>query len=54
MGRKKRTADEFWDGAEANGLKPAAESGINGHAVLKELEGGTEDNYDRMLDRWDG
>jgi hypothetical protein len=53
MGRKKRSAEKFWDDAEANGLKPAAESGVNGDIVRKELEQGTSDNYDRMLDFWD-
>ena len=53
MGRKKRNADELWDIAEANGHKPLAESGINGNIVLKELEFGTNLNYDRILSAWD-
>jgi hypothetical protein len=53
MGRKKRSAEEFWDDAEANGLKPVAESDINGDIVRKGIEEGTDINYKRMTDRWD-
>ena len=54
MGRRKRNSDELWDDAEANGHKPLAESGITGDIVLKELEEGTNLNYDRTLSAWDG
>lgn len=53
MAKKKRTAAEFFDDAEANGLESAAKAGINGDKVNKPLEPGTESNYHRMMDLWD-
>jgi hypothetical protein len=44
MAKKKRTAAEISDDAEANGLQTAAESGINGDEVHNPTEDGTELN----------
>jgi hypothetical protein len=51
--KKKRTAADVFGDAEANGLEPAAEAGINGDRVCKPLEPGTVLNYNRMTDLWD-
>jgi hypothetical protein len=50
---KKRTAAEFFDNAEENGLESAAKAGVNGDKASKSIEPGTESNYERMLDLWD-
>jgi hypothetical protein len=53
MARKKRTASQLLDDAEANGLVPVTESSINGDRVYRVIENGTKTNYTRMLDAWD-
>jgi hypothetical protein len=53
MARKKRTADERWEDAEANGHKPLAECDHTSETVRKKLEKGTKTNYDRMQSLWD-
>ena len=53
MAKKKRTAAEFFDDAEDNGLETAAKATVNGDKVSKPLQNGTELNYDRMVDLWD-
>ena len=50
---KKRTAVEFFDGTEQNGLEPAAKVTVNGDKVSKPIEPGTEKNYESMLVLWD-
>ena len=52
MTRKKRTASQFFDDAESNGLESLIEANINGDAVFKHLQSGTEVNYNRMLLLW--
>ena len=53
MAKKKRTAAQFFDDAESNGLESLATSYVNGNKVSKHLESGTEINYNRMLVLWD-
>ena len=49
---KKRTVSQFFDDAETNGLVPLDEAKVNSDKVSKNLESGTEINYDRMLHLW--
>lgn len=53
MAKRKRTAAEFFDDAETNGLESLIEANINGDKVSKHLEAGTQINYNRMLILWD-
>ena len=53
MVQKKRTAAQFFDNAETNGLESLIEANINSDKVSKQLESGTEINYNRMLVLWD-
>ena len=53
MVQKKRTAAQFFDDAETNGLESLMEANINNDKVFKHLESGTEINYNRMLALWD-
>lgn len=50
--RKKRTASQFFDDAETNGLEPLDEANISNDKISKNLEPGTKINYDRMLNLW--
>ncbi len=42
MAKKKRTATQFFDDAEMNGLESPAKADLNGDKVFKHLEFGTE------------
>ena len=53
MAKKKRTAAQFFDDAESNGLESLDKVNIDGDTVSKHLESGTEINYSRMLILWD-
>ena len=53
MAKRKRTAAQFFDDAETNGLESLIEANINSDKVSKHLESGTEINYNRMLALWD-
>ncbi len=53
MAKKKRTAAQFFDDAESNGLESLNKANIDGDTVSKHLESGTEINYNRMLVLWD-
>ena len=52
MAKKKRTAAQFFDDAETNGLESLATANVNDDKVSKHLESGTEINYNRMLVLW--
>lgn len=53
MVKRKRTAAQFFDVAEINGLESLINANISSDKVFKHLESGTEINYNRMLDLWD-
>jgi len=53
MVQKKRSAAQFFDDAQTNGLESLTEANINSNKVSKHLEPGTEINYNRMLVLWD-
>lgn len=53
MVKTKRTAAQFFDDAEMNGLEPLIKANINSDKVSRHLESGTEINYNRMLVLWD-
>ncbi|KAI9806300.1 MAG: hypothetical protein M1825_006415 [Sarcosagium campestre] len=53
MVKKKRTAAQFFDDAELNGLESLIEANMNSDKVSKHIESGTEINYNRMLVLWD-
>lgn len=53
MMKKKRSAAQFFDDAEINGLESLINANINSDKVFNPLESGTEINYNRMLDLWD-
>ena len=53
MARKKRSAAQFFDDAESNGLESLDKANIDSDTVSKHLESGTEINYNRMLALWD-
>ena len=44
MAKRKRTAAQFFDDAETNGLESLIEANINSDKVSKHLESGTEIN----------
>jgi hypothetical protein len=50
--KKKRTASEAFDAAEASGLVPLAQSDTHGEKVPKMLEPCTEDTYRQRIDFW--
>ncbi len=49
MVQKKRTAAQFFDDTETNGLESLIEANINSDKVSKHLESGTKINYNRIL-----
>lgn len=49
MAKRKRTAAQFFDDAETNGLESLIEANI----MSKHIESGTKINYNRMLVLWD-
>ena len=49
MVKKKRTAAQFFDNAETNGLESLIKTNINSGKVSKHLESSTKINYNRML-----
>lgn len=51
---KKRTASQFFDDAESNGLESLDRANIDGDTAFKHLESGSEIRYSRMLILWDG
>ena len=53
MAKKKKTAAQFVDDAESNGLESLNKANIDGDTVSKHLESGTEINYNRMLSHLD-
>lgn len=53
MAKKKRTAAQFFDDAQLNGLESLDNANIDGDTVFKHLQSGTEINYSRMLILWD-
>lgn len=54
MVQKKRTAAQFFDDAETNGLESLIEANINSDKLSKHLESGTEINYSRFQNHWRG
>ena len=51
--QKKRTAAQFFNDAETNGLESLIEANINSDKVSKHIKSSTKINYNQMLVLWD-
>jgi hypothetical protein len=52
-GKRRKTAAERFDVAEANGLTTLDQSEIDGNQVFRALEPCTENRYKAIMDFWD-